>query len=252
MVFDRSGGVIGNNWRLFFLIFLASSLALGAPGLAEADPLVRIMPLGDSITQGGYTAGYRPELASLLKAAGYSTEFVGSQQNGLPDFADRGHEGHPGFLIGDVSAQAATWVEAAKPDVVLLLIGTNDALRSPDPKHSLDRLATLVAKIERSAPHAHVLVSSVIPNADPAVQAPATPSDDDDAKDSDGSKKTHEEFGGGLELGSIGIDDADGLDLRGCLRGVWGGAAGACGDVSADFLDGGECFFKRLRGGRVD
>ena len=41
--------------------------------------------------------------------------------------------------------------------------------------------------------------------------------DDDDAEGSDGAEEAHEEFGGGLELGAVGVDDADGLDLRsGC------------------------------------
>ena len=35
--------------------------------------------------------------------------------------------------------------------------------------------------------------------------------DDDDADDSDGVEKAHEEFGGGLDLGAVGVDDADGL-----------------------------------------
>ena len=44
--------------------------------------------------------------------------------------------------------------------------------------------------------------------------------DDDDAEGSDGPEEAHEEFGGGLELGSIGVDDADGLDLREWLLGL--------------------------------
>ena len=42
--------------------------------------------------------------------------------------------------------------------------------------------------------------------------------DDDDAEGSDGPEKAHEEFGGGLELGAVGVDDADGLGLRDRLR----------------------------------
>ena len=43
--------------------------------------------------------------------------------------------------------------------------------------------------------------------------------DDDDAEGSDGAEEAHEEFGAVLELGAVGIDDADGLGLgAGCWR----------------------------------
>jgi len=74
--------------------------------------------------------------------------------------------------------------------------------------------------------------------------------DDDDADGSDGAEEAHEEFGGGLELGAVGVDDADGLDLR------WGllerGGRSGCGDVAADALDGGEGLLEGLFGGGVD
>ena len=75
--------------------------------------------------------------------------------------------------------------------------------------------------------------------------------DDDDAEGSDGAKEAHEEFGGGLELGAVGIDDADGL-------GLGGGCAGLavrrcrCSEVSADVPTAAEGFFEGLLGGGVD
>ena len=39
--------------------------------------------------------------------------------------------------------------------------------------------------------------------------------DDDDTEGSDRPEEAHKEFGGGLKLGATGVDDADGLDLRG-------------------------------------
>ena len=44
-------------------------------------PVLRVMPLGDSITNGtgsNDTAGYRGFLWTLLKNAGYNVDFVGS------------------------------------------------------------------------------------------------------------------------------------------------------------------------------
>jgi hypothetical protein len=74
--------------------------------------------------------------------------------------------------------------------------------------------------------------------------------DDDDADDSDGAEEAHKEFGGGLELGAIGIDDADGLDFAwaGLRRGCGGGA----GEVAADVLDSGDGVGEGFFGGEVD
>ncbi len=67
----------------------------------------------------------------------------------------------------------------------------------------------------------------------------------------DGTEEAHEKFGGGLELGAVGIDDADGLDLCGLLGdGSRGGGGGD--EVSADVLDGVEGVLKRLFAGGVD
>ncbi|SMC93101.1 hypothetical protein [Lentzea albidocapillata] len=44
---------------------------------ASAGP-VRVMPLGDSITQGGSIGGYRLDLGTKLRAAGHAADFAGS------------------------------------------------------------------------------------------------------------------------------------------------------------------------------
>jgi hypothetical protein len=46
---------------------------------------VKIMPVGDSITEGKYTeGGYRKPLYQLLRDNGYSVTFVGKEDNGDP------------------------------------------------------------------------------------------------------------------------------------------------------------------------
>ena len=47
-----------------------------------------------------------------------------------------------------------------------------------------------------------------------------------DAEGPDGAEEAHEEFGGGLELGAIGVDDADGLGLGEWLLDAGSGVAG--------------------------
>src|SRR5580765_2497013 len=78
----------------FVLGFLVSCAALLTAAHAAA-PLIRILPLGDSITYGlGATGGYRLPLNQLLTNAGYSVDFVGTQTgNGAVGLPDSEHEG---------------------------------------------------------------------------------------------------------------------------------------------------------------
>ena len=75
--------------------------------------------------------------------------------------------------------------------------------------------------------------------------------DDNDAADADGAQEAHQEFSRGLELGAMGIDDADGCGLG---DGWFGGGdfVGCGGEVSADVLDGGEGVFEGFFGGQVN
>ena len=145
---------------------------------AFARKPIQIMPLGDSLTAGAYIidgvfktdAGYRYTLWKMLKSAGYSTHFVGSYQDGPSDFPERHHEGHAGRRIDEIAAGASKWVTDAHPDVVLLLIGTNDAIQNYDFPNVIHRLENLVAEVEAAAPHAQVFISTTIPHSNPDVQ----------------------------------------------------------------------------------
>ena len=95
------------------------------------------MPLGDSITRGKgdgnlSVGGYRAFLEDQLAAGGYSFDFVGSLVEGPPSLADKDHEGHGGLRIDQIGAQVQAWLGAADPDVVLLMIGTNDITQNYD------------------------------------------------------------------------------------------------------------------------
>ena len=76
--------------------------------------------------------------------------------------------------------------------------------------------------------------------------------DDDDAEGSDGPEEGHQGLGGGLELGSVGVDDADGLGLGGWLLGVFSRGTGAGGEIFQDVPDRGTGFLKGLLGGGVN
>ncbi|MFV3464754.1 GDSL-type esterase/lipase family protein, partial [Mycobacterium tuberculosis] len=89
--------------------------------------------------------GYRPELFQKLTAAGLPTDFVGSLRNGT--LSDRDHEGHSGWRIDEISARVDGWVDTFQPEVVLLMIGTNDMIQGYDVANAPARLGTLLDKI---------------------------------------------------------------------------------------------------------
>lgn len=137
-------------------------LLLAALGVAQADP-VRILPLGDSLTAQGEA---RQALYDQLSTEGYDFVFVGSQ--GADPLR---HEGHGGYTIGpdesqpgNLSDNVSSWIPAARPDIILLLVGNNDynGKAGVDPAGAPARLTALLDKIHHLAPNATIIVASVL------------------------------------------------------------------------------------------
>lgn len=159
--------------RKFLLLGLAAacgSLVLTTPASASADraaqrPVIRVMPLGDSITVGvgsSNQAGYRLPLWNLVgKQSRYAVDLVGSQRDG--SFEAPWHQGQSGWMIGDLLNEVDGWLRQNTPDVVLLHIGINDLDRGADQPHAADRLKTLVDRIFTDRPTTTVIVQGLIP-----------------------------------------------------------------------------------------
>ena len=125
----------------FFSIFL-SIFFLQTVAVSLASATIKIMPLGDSITQGissgepdeARQVSYRKALFDQLVAAGYDLDFVGSLNSGSAIFGDvdlADHEGHPGWraeggIDGGIVPNIYDWLVLNQADIVLLHIGTND------------------------------------------------------------------------------------------------------------------------------
>jgi len=148
----------------FFAGVLAVCAALAVvPGTAESAAVpVPIMPLGDSITQGGSIGGYRLDLGAKLRADGRSIDFVGSLADGPASMPDRNHEGHPGWTIAQIDANISGWLNTYRPHTILLHIGTNDMYGS-DPGGAPRRLSALVDRITNQMPNAELFVATIIP-----------------------------------------------------------------------------------------
>jgi lysophospholipase L1-like esterase len=159
------------------------------------DIPIRIMPLGDSITEGlcdsakncddrgantpvsggggvgacswnatqynPNVASYRVFLRDQLLAKGIKITYVGSIS--LPD--GQAHEGHSGFTISDLDfcIQNAGWLYQAQPNMILLHIGTNDVWDTGLAK-APDKLSLLLEHIYAQLPETtYVIVAQIIP-----------------------------------------------------------------------------------------
>lgn len=130
------------------------------------------MPLGDSLTYGvaqtSVQGGYRNRLYTALTAAGFNVDFVGNLSDtsnlSLPDV---NHEGHPAYRIDQIQANIGEWLKSVEdPDVILLLIGTNDVWQDLDLAEAPARLSGLIADIATVRPFAKIIVSNLPPRID--------------------------------------------------------------------------------------
>ena len=140
-----------------------------------ADEACKILPLGDSITDGvGDTApggGYRVELFRLAMQAGLDITYVGGMSNG-PGSVDgvpfpQSHEGHSG--------QTADWLLNNRvpspaldqsPHIVLLHIGTNNLHSfqgTPDTAGAANQLSRLLDTLTSELPNSLIVVAKLIP-----------------------------------------------------------------------------------------
>jgi lysophospholipase L1-like esterase len=171
---------------LFLVLLLAILLSVHAS--ADSAILVkgqnlRVMPVGDSITlgKGSPVDGYRRILYEWLIAHGYSITYVGKQNLAFsaayPTTCSDGsipwHEGYGSFRIDEIlnggtrekqtAPPLATSLATFKPDIVLLMIGTNDILQKYQTDTMTDRLTQIIETIYAYNSKTTVLVASIAP-----------------------------------------------------------------------------------------
>jgi len=102
---------------------------------AMAAP-IKILALGDSLTAGYGLAdadGFCPQLEKALRAAGHDVRVI------------------DGSVSGDTTADGLArldWTLADNPDVVIVELGANDALRGLDPAQAKANLDAILTKLQ--------------------------------------------------------------------------------------------------------
>jgi len=136
---------------------------------SAANP-VKIMPLGDSITQ-MYADhdSYRRPLWHMLQSGGFIVDFVGSQnlnKNGPPphpDF-DMDHEGHSGWRADEILTQIENWATTFQPDIVLIHLGSNDIFQYQSNSSTIFELGQIIDKLRLVNPNIKILLAQIIPS----------------------------------------------------------------------------------------
>ncbi len=169
------------------------------------------MPLGDSITRGSQYGNYRHPLQALLARGGYTALFVGesTEQSSSYHGADPeqiftpfqpDHEGYGGFRIDQIASDSPATDDGGvtypglshalavdKPDVVLMMLGTNDVKPFADglvdpggpgygggtgfAADGAMRLDKLVDRLYDGRPGLTLVLATVTPLANPAKEA---------------------------------------------------------------------------------
>ncbi|MGE3975868.1 MAG: GDSL-type esterase/lipase family protein [Bdellovibrionales bacterium] len=152
----------------FVRMLFVNLLLLTSINFAEAN-VIRILPLGDSLTAGGCNengqwkvgGGYRLHLQQLLKMDVRYFDIVGSQMDG-PVGSDRDHEGRSGWGIVQLSTIVDETIRKYNPEIVLLMIGSNDMIKNQEIEMAPRRLLELVRKLFAAKSYMRVIVSSVL------------------------------------------------------------------------------------------
>ena len=97
---------------------LVTVITIVQTAVPSVTPL-RVMPVGDSLTA---IPHYRSLLLELASTNGFAIELVGPTKDG----ARGGHAGMSGASIEQVSQAMKANLDLAKPNVVLLMVGTNN------------------------------------------------------------------------------------------------------------------------------
>lgn len=138
---------------------------------ATAMPPVKIVAIGDSITQGGkvgrkeYT--YRWALAEMLADEGACVDFIGSHRSGLDASArwprewDSDNEGYYGATTAFVRDKLIVSLpKLSAPDIALVHLGTNDSQGSVE-ADIIAPLRQIVELLRKSNPRVTVLLAEI-------------------------------------------------------------------------------------------
>ena len=174
------------------MAFVAASLPAGAEG---TDRTVKIMCIGDSITDGyGVAGSYRKFIYHELTKKGYDIDMVGTksgsviaeytdEESGETFSYDDGNTGYSGYAIKEYNLagngtsygrngilevlKETNCLAEEQPDIVTIQIGTNDIIDGFELDKAYDRIKELLTYVTDQVPPASKVIVTTIPQVDP-------------------------------------------------------------------------------------
>ncbi|KAL0780505.1 hypothetical protein CaCOL14_001840 [Colletotrichum acutatum] len=144
-------------------------LAFGVFAAAFAQSKIKIMPLGDSITE--ITCWRALVWDQFVKEnLADKVQFVGSMINNPQNCRaqsgsfDLHHEGHSGWLSINIANQYLQgWLASTKPDIVQFMLGTNDVAQGRTTNDIVASYTKMAGLMRASNPQMKILVDRLIP-----------------------------------------------------------------------------------------
>ncbi|MCW1967568.1 MAG: GDSL-type esterase/lipase family protein, partial [Anaerolineae bacterium] len=149
----------------------ATATATATPATSSYCPVppvdFSILPMGDSLTAGlnSDAGGYRGYLYDKLVKKGFPFKFVGGQHGrgplGPPSDNDN-HEGYAGYYTYQFFDMLEFGMNGFTPNVILMLVGTNDSLSSDTPHaDNVQNYNTLMEKVLTKWKGVHLVVAKI-------------------------------------------------------------------------------------------
>lgn len=152
--------------RAVLWLGIALAAVAGGPLAARAEAL-KVMALGDSITVGvgsSQGAGYRASFWTRMRDAGVEVDMVGGKVDG-PDTFDNRHQGYANITLHELSAGVHEKLRTYRPDVVLLLTGSDEVHADHFSAHAFAaNLGVLVDRVFNAQHDVKLLISTIPPS----------------------------------------------------------------------------------------
>ena len=146
---------------LFCLLLTASISAADAPA---GGKVYRIMPVGDSITEGGKTfSTYRLPLLEKLTAAGYRVEYVGSRKS-ESRLGQLAHEGYGGKNAEFLATVVGKSFRDHPADIVLIHAGHNHFAEEKPVDKIVAATESMIDTFRKVNPQVVIVLAQVIPS----------------------------------------------------------------------------------------
>lgn len=143
-------------------IITVALLMLVTPVTAGPEKTWRVMPVGDSITEGGSTFFvYRLPLLEKLRNAGYMFEYVGSKST-PSRLGALAHEGYGGKNVEFLAGVVPKNFEKTPADIVLIHAGHNHAVDEKPIHGILAATESMITAFRKTNPKVIVLVAQPI------------------------------------------------------------------------------------------